>query len=536
MVSTPLPAVQWSNGAYTVAVPQLAYGQYLATSFGSSIWDGSSSHDVAPSINAAIAQADLGNGGIVLIPPGVYYIATPIINNNHQVTVMGLPGIGPYTATELIWNGAAGGTMASATATTGQLNAVSFCNLRFNGNSGLAANGLALYSVFGGHFDDLTFIGGFNGGNILLLSVINATANSAQNNTFNNLYIDNGTPGSFTSNQFKLSGFIDGSGMHGNASYNRISNVFIGGIAPTTGILIQGGDNNIFDTVRIFNSNVSVDLSILQSGSKYFGANGNIFNHIQATGSLISRGTTSFPGASAVAPLTVAYNNEFISVDDTNASVHPTYETGAQVQWSSNSGYKEGYAFVGVSGSSPGFIAVEDYSIWNQARVNAITNAADKVSGYIANSEGGALLEFDSITGDRYIIKFPGSGGTSNIQFKRAAGTGTYEFVETLQIDAGILPSNDLTQNFGTTSKRLAALSTKAISNNNGSNNWIIDLGVGSGASDGNITMVHNGTTVLTLYADGGITIGAPTGASKGAGTLNVATGLYVNNVAVTVP
>src|SRR5229473_5304460 len=125
MTITPLPTVLWGNEPIQ---PQLVYGQYLANNFGSALWDGSSSHDVAPSINAAIAQAALGNGGVVLIPPGTYYIATPIINNNHQVAVMGLSGIGPYTATELIWNGASGGTMASATATTGQLNATSFSN------------------------------------------------------------------------------------------------------------------------------------------------------------------------------------------------------------------------------------------------------------------------------------------------------------------------------------------------------------------------------------------------------------------------
>lgn len=40
----------------------------------------------------------------------------------------------------------------------------------------------------------------------------------------------------------------------------------------------------------------------------------------------------------------------------------------------------------------------------------------------------------------------------------------------------------------------------------------------------------------VTIFANGGVTIGTPTGGNKGAGTLNVAGGLYVNGTAVTVP
>lgn len=52
----------------------------------------------------------------------------------------------------------------------------------------------------------------------------------------------------------------------------------------------------------------------------------------------------------------------------------------------------------------------------------------------------------------------------------------------------------------------------------------------------GNLIIKTGGVQVAKVFADGGITIGSPTGGSKGAGTLNIATGLYVNNVAVTVP
>ena len=63
---------------------------------------------------------------------------------------------------------------------------------------------------------------------------------------------------------------------------------------------------------------------------------------------------------------------------------------------------------------------------------------------------------------------------------------------------------------------------------------------IGDDGSD-NILIKSNGVTRIKVWADGGITVhdssgNAPTGNSKGAGTINVATGLYVNNVAVTVP
>jgi hypothetical protein len=45
-----------------------------------------------------------------------------------------------------------------------------------------------------------------------------------------------------------------------------------------------------------------------------------------------------------------------------------------------------------------------------------------------------------------------------------------------------------------------------------------------------------NGVVQMTLFADGGIVIGNPTGGDKGVGTINVQSGLYVNGTAITVP
>ena len=66
------------------------------------------------------------------------------------------------------------------------------------------------------------------------------------------------------------------------------------------------------------------------------------------------------------------------------------------------------------------------------------------------------------------------------------------------------------------------------------------DLIIRSGASGvaGTIrlvTAINGGSTQVTIATNGGVVVGAPTGGSKGAGTINC-TGLYVNGVAVTVP
>lgn len=49
-------------------------------------------------------------------------------------------------------------------------------------------------------------------------------------------------------------------------------------------------------------------------------------------------------------------------------------------------------------------------------------------------------------------------------------------------------------------------------------------------------TSVGVGATSMRLYADGGFAMGSPTGLSKGAGTINVATGVYLNGTAYTNP
>lgn len=54
--------------------------------------------------------------------------------------------------------------------------------------------------------------------------------------------------------------------------------------------------------------------------------------------------------------------------------------------------------------------------------------------------------------------------------------------------------------------------------------------------SDHTLSIVANNSTVISVFADGGVTVGSPTGGDKGAGTINVAGGLYLNGTAYTNP
>lgn len=67
------------------------------------------------------------------------------------------------------------------------------------------------------------------------------------------------------------------------------------------------------------------------------------------------------------------------------------------------------------------------------------------------------------------------------------------------------------------------------------SNGLIINAG-NANAADRPLDVLNYNATVryLGVFGDGGVVIGAPTGGSKGAGTLNVGTAIYINNVAVT--
>ena len=399
-------------------------GTFYAQAFGSCTWD--ASHDVGACVNAALNTAADNGGGAVVVPAGTYGLSTKIVwpATGGPVGLHCPAGMGAGVSTRLKWIGAIAGRMAEVRTLTGQIDGAELKNCAFDGNLGLAADGLYIASSYHGHFDDLTFTGGFSGGNVVTVTADAATGAGSQQNTLDNLYIDNGTNwgGTFpyTSNQLKLGAFMDAAGVHGNAAFNFARNIFIGGSAGT-GFLCEGCDNNHISG-RIFNSGTSVDMTVAVSGAHMFPANGNQLTPFGYNGSYIARGQTTFPSC---APYSTCTYNNFVDIDQTNGTPAPTQEPGADLHWGSNSGYRSGLSLIGLGTRQPALLAAAGYSIWGACTQNAAgqTNVL-----YLCDSDNTPYVTFDGIGGSKFSIDNTAGGAGQNLRFNRIAGTGIFEF------------------------------------------------------------------------------------------------------------
>jgi len=407
--------------------------------------------DVGPCINQALQVAATAGGGTVVLPAGIYGLATKVVWPTTNPVALRCPsGSGSgASATTLKWIGAAAGRMVEIRTDTSNVKGPEINHCNFDGNAGLAADGLYLSSVDHGHFDDLSFNGGFNGGNIINLTVDSATGQGSQNNTFDNLFIANGVGGTYTSNQFRLGAYVSASdGVHGNAAFNVAKNILIGGNGGI-GILCEGCDNNYFSG-RVFNATQSIHLTIAQAGSHLFPANGNVFGPMMYAGPFVVRGTASFPGCTSTGTITCTFANE-LYLDQTNASPQPTVEPGAGLLWRSNTGYASGLSLIGKDGTQPALMAAHDYSIWGACFVNSRLYGTQATS-YLCNSQSAAYVAFDSIAGDRFQIDHSGSGGAKNLRFTRTAGTGMFQFdaapVQMSVATVGTLPACGATRKY----------------------------------------------------------------------------------------
>jgi hypothetical protein len=88
----------------------------------------------------------------------------------------------------------------------------------------------------------------------------------------------------------------------------------------------------------------------------------------------------------------------------------------------------------------------------------------------------------------------------------------------------------------GFTSAQIIGANTQwalLVTNPGGTSKGIL-VEAGTGSTDySQLWQNSGGATLMSLYGDGGLTLGAPTGGDKGAGTINVAGNLYINGVAV---
>lgn len=451
--------------------------------------------------NSAALQAVLNQPNTVGILPagGVCTIKTPLVstasNNGFQCAV-GTTSYGP--SCQLKYTGPSGGKMISfitSSTAANRLNGSQVKGIQLNGN-GLAADGIYTEGLFGYHFDDLTLTG-FNGGYAVDIEPVQVAASAlssgdsttTQDGTLNGLTVSNAAP--FTSGGVKAGYFPGG----GNTSYNTWKDWVILTSSGATGFYCPGCDNDQITLSRFFGSSSvpSIDLSCGGTGGTLFCANGIVFDHVYASGQMLARGSTSF---ACTAPHCTHYNT-FRDIDDTNGSTHPTLETGAILHWNANFGQNYGFSFYGKSNIQPGAIFGDDTSETSACNTNALANGTLSTT-YFCNGSNAPLAYFDNLGGSNFYIRMNSSDTTANLQFLRPAGTGIIEFSPGVQTDNGIASSNDLTQNIGAASLRYSTINAKTMADSNGSNQWTMDLGVGS-TGDGVVTFAHNGTVRMTI-------------------------------------
>jgi len=129
--------------------------------------------------------------------------------------------------------------------------------------------------------------------------------------------------------------------------------------------------------------------------------------------------------------------------------------------------------------------------------------------------------------GKAYILTATGPSVWSELQLAANLGTAAAKNTGTSGNNVPLLDGANTwsaLQTFGAG----AALGTQTLATTGGSLSGDTDLRLNAGSAK-DINFLINSVSRMKLYADGGFTVGAPTGNSKGAGTLNAQT-LYQNN------
>lgn len=458
--------------------------------------------------NSAALQAILNQPDTIGILPagGVCTFRTPLVStasNNGLQCAVGTTSYGP--SCQLKYTGTAGGKMISfitSSTAANRLNGSQVKGIQLDGN-GLAADGIYGEGLYGFHFDDVTLTG-FNSGYAVDIEPVQVAASSltsgdsttSQDGTIDNLTVNNGTP--FTSGGVKAGYFPGGT----NTSINLWQNWTILVGPNSTGFYCAGCDGIEVDMSRFFGSSTvpSIDLSCGGSGSTLNCANGVVFDRVQANGGITARGTASFACTAWTLPQpshSCTYYNEIRNIDTTNGTQNPVIEAGANMHFNNLFGLRYGDNFYGKDAVQPGAIFADDLGDIIGCTNNALTNGI-YATAYICNASAGALAYYDNLGGSRYYVRMNNGTAAANLVFAHPAGTGIFEFGQTIQTDGGLLPLADLGQNIGLTSQRYNIIEAKTLASNNGTNIWAMDLGIGA-TGDGNVTFAHNGIVRLTL-------------------------------------
>jgi hypothetical protein len=321
-------AYRFVSGA--VSVPNLPglvpAGEINALHYGVAA-DGS--NDDSAAIQAAI-DALPASGGSVRLPSGTMAIASTVIVAKSNVRLVGTGGDNRHDAapfvvnagTRLKWTGSSGGTMLRFTSVSGAANPKMTGGgvgaVVLDGDN-LAARCLELLSWNSGRFEDILLYSATAA--CLHINVVAelSDARDPQENVFERIWIASLTGSAH--------GIVLASGTPGaNPSYNMFSAAVIQ-VNDGDGVALFDCDNNWFDHFRIFVTGAGH--AVVFNGSDTSATDvsrDNVFNHLTTAAQVLAKGTTSFANA--------AGRNACFNMDQTNATVEPTVETGARLSYS----------------------------------------------------------------------------------------------------------------------------------------------------------------------------------------------------------
>ena len=286
--------------------------------------------DDAPAINAAIATLADQGGGVIQLPQGTIAIASTIAVTTSNILIRGWGGdqrhdVGSQhtaAATRLKWTGSAGGTMVSFISPTGasaqKMRGGGLRSLTLDANSS-AAKCLDIQSWNSAEFKDLFMYEPTSTAiNVNVVATL-GEARDSQENVFDRIWITalGGSAEAIT---------MDTATVGANPSYNRFYG-FVIQINDGTGLALYNCDNNFFHDFRIFVTGAgnAVEFHGSNSNANYV-ARDNVLEHFTTTSSIIARGTSTYTYACG--------RNGVFNLDQTNATVAPTIETGARLSFS----------------------------------------------------------------------------------------------------------------------------------------------------------------------------------------------------------
>ena len=281
------------------------------------------------------------SGGLIVLPHGITSISSTIVVHKSNVLLIGHDSDvdhdlgGPNPATDLVWTGAAGGTMFDFSAVPGSGNQ----RLGRSGIvqahldcAGLAHTAIIVRSEYFGRYTDLNL---YNctavAVDIGVVSVLGEAAD-AQHNDFRNISIRNLDNAGASGTGFRLTG-----SPTANSSFNTFTNILV--VHKDGNCLeLDDADNNVYLHFRCFRASGGAGTGVLLQGSSSGSAHNEYFFHLE-------------PGQGGLTQAKASTGNVVIGYDQSNGSPNPNIENGT-LTWTSDGPNGTGWHIPVVSTTS----------------------------------------------------------------------------------------------------------------------------------------------------------------------------------------